>query len=37
MAEQGNRQHSSRLTVTVILLVLLALGFFIASFFIMTK
>ena len=33
MAEQGNRQQSVRMTVTIVLLVLLALGFFAASFF----
>jgi flagellar basal body-associated protein FliL len=33
MAEQGNRQHSIRMIITVVLLVLLALGFFAASFF----
>jgi hypothetical protein len=37
MAEQGSRQHSTRLAVTVILLVMLALGFFVASFFVLTK
>jgi hypothetical protein len=37
MAQQGNRQHSGRLAITVILLVLLALGFFVASFFALTK
>jgi hypothetical protein len=37
MTEQGSKQHSSRLAVTVILLVLLALGFFVASFFVLTK
>ncbi|MCK5479729.1 MAG: hypothetical protein KAJ06_01235 [Gammaproteobacteria bacterium] len=36
MAEQGNRQQSNRLVVTVVLLVLLALGFFTVSFFMMT-
>jgi preprotein translocase subunit SecE len=33
MAEQGNRQQSMRMVITVVLLVLLALGFFAASFF----
>jgi hypothetical protein len=37
MAQQDNRQHSGRLAVTVVLLVLMALGFFVASFFVMTK
>jgi hypothetical protein len=37
MAEQGNRQQSARMVITVVLLVLLALGFFAASFFVMTK
>jgi hypothetical protein len=37
MTEQGSKQRSSRLAVTVILLVLLALGFFVASFFVLTK
>jgi hypothetical protein len=36
MAEQGNRQQSGRLGVTVVFLVLLALGFFAASFFVLT-
>ena len=36
MAEQGNRQQSNRMVVTVVLLVLLALGFFAASFFVLT-
>jgi len=33
MTEQGNRQQSTRMVITVVLLVLLALGFFVASFF----
>jgi hypothetical protein len=38
MAQQGNTQRSStRLTITVIVLVLIALGFFIASFFALTQ
>ena len=37
MAQQDNRKKSGRLAVTVILLVLLALGFFVASFFVLTK
>jgi hypothetical protein len=37
MTQQGNRQGTGRLAITVILLVLLALGFFAASFFVMTK
>jgi hypothetical protein len=36
MAEQGNRQLSTRMVITVVLLVLLALGFFTASFFVLT-
>jgi len=36
MAEQGNRQHNSRLVVTVVLLFLLAFGFFVATFFVLT-
>ena len=36
MAEQGNRQQSTRLVITVVALVLLALGFFTASFFALT-
>ena len=35
MAQQGNRQQSTRMTVTIVLLVLLALGFFAASFFVL--
>ena len=37
MAQQGNTQQSSRMVVTVIVLVLVALGFFVASFFALTK
>jgi hypothetical protein len=37
MAEQGNRQRSTRKWVTVLLLVLLAGGFFVASFFALPK
>jgi len=37
MAQQGSTQQSSRMVVTVILLVLVALGFFVASFFALTK
>jgi hypothetical protein len=33
MTEQGNRQQSVRMVITVVVLVLLALGFFAASFF----
>jgi len=33
MAEQGNKRQSTRMVITVVLLVLLALGFFAASFF----
>ncbi len=36
MAEQGNRQHSTRMVITVVLLVLLAVSFFAASFFALT-
>jgi hypothetical protein len=36
MAEEGNRQQSTRMVITVVLLVLLALGFFTASFFVLT-
>ena len=35
MAEQGNRQQNNRLVVTVVLLFLLALGFYVASFFVL--
>lgn len=35
MAERGNRQQTSRMTITVLLLVLLAAGFFIVSFFVL--
>ena len=35
MEEQGNRQQSTRIVVTIVLLVLLALGFFVASFFVL--
>jgi hypothetical protein len=37
MAEQGNRQTSTRMRVTVLLLVLLAAGFFAASFLVLKK
>jgi hypothetical protein len=38
MAQQDNTQHSgTRLAITVIVLVLIALGFFIASFFALTQ
>jgi hypothetical protein len=37
MAQQDNRQHTGRMVITVILLVLVALGFFVASFFVLTK
>jgi len=36
MTEQANRQQSGKLVLTVVLLVLLALGFFAASFFMLT-
>ena len=36
MQEQGNRPRSTRMVVTVVLLVLLTLGFFAASFFVLT-
>jgi hypothetical protein len=32
MADQRNKQQSTRMVITVVLLVLLALGFFAASF-----
>jgi hypothetical protein len=37
MAQQDNTRQSSRMVVTVIVLVLVALGFFVASFFALTK
>jgi len=37
MAQQGNTQQSTRMIVTVVVLVLVALGFFTASFFALTK
>jgi hypothetical protein len=36
MAEQGSRKQSMRMTITVVLLVLLAASFFAASFFVLT-
>ena len=37
MAQHANRQQSSRMVITVVVLVLVALGFFVASFFALTK
>jgi hypothetical protein len=38
MAQQGDKRHSgTRMTITIIVLVLIALGFFVASFFALTK
>ena len=37
MAQQGKAQQSSRMVITIIVLVLVALGFFVASFFALTK
>jgi hypothetical protein len=37
MAQQGSRQQSTRMVITVAVLVLVALGFFVASFFALTK
>jgi hypothetical protein len=38
MAQQRNTQRSgTRMTVTIVVLVLIALGFFVASFFALTK
>ena len=35
MAEQGNRQQNKRVAITVVLLFMLAFGFFAASFFVL--
>jgi Ni,Fe-hydrogenase I cytochrome b subunit len=37
MAQRGDRQQATRKWITVLLLVLLATGFFVASFFALPK